>query len=479
LQRLMKDYREWMGGQNRMTEDSDSLRKTLENQFNSADIIVGEMAMHRFDNLIQSDLQRNYTLKHLLEEMMAAKQAIDEKYTNLARVLGAPLGNVQFGKGDGLGFYREYEHGAIFWRRDLGSHGVYGIIYKKYRALGAEGGFLGYPTTDRTLGLDGIGAFNHFEGGSIYWHPAAGAHEVHGAIRAKWQALGSEAFGYPLCDESQAMKNENGRFNHFRRILPDRSRADASIYWSPETNAQAIVGAIRSHWADLGWESSYLGYPVTDELPWTDPETNKPGRISHFARGAIGWTAEDQQIIAIPERIILRSGHIGVSSVGGWVELILSSAGTFNYRGHLHNSGFVGMYCEVQSAVKIGNTTEGISPPRKEVNVGGTTSVFDDRDEDWDDNGYSDIIRDNWENLRTQWKMETMIASMMGAFEVFFLIFLPIMGIATINALASGPGRDSNGWCCNTSGMHTVKDGNNNTIAEPDGVRCRPPPCDD
>ena len=44
-------------------------------------------------------------------------------------------------------------------------------------------GFLHYPVTDETGTPDGVGRFNHFEGGSIYWTPGTGAKEVHGAIR--------------------------------------------------------------------------------------------------------------------------------------------------------------------------------------------------------------------------------------------------------------------------------------------------------
>jgi uncharacterized protein with LGFP repeats len=46
------------------------------------------------------------------------------------------------------------------------------------------------PLTDESPTPDGIGRFNHFQGGSIYWTPGIGAHEVHGAIRDKWASMG-------------------------------------------------------------------------------------------------------------------------------------------------------------------------------------------------------------------------------------------------------------------------------------------------
>ena len=63
---------------------------------------------------------------------------------------------------------------------------------------------LGYPTTDETVTPVGIGRYNHFQHGSIYWTPLTGSYEVHGLIRDRWAALGWErsALGYPISDET-------------------------------------------------------------------------------------------------------------------------------------------------------------------------------------------------------------------------------------------------------------------------------------
>lgn len=59
---------------------------------------------------------------------------------------------------------------------------------------------LGACTAGEPATPDGVGRFNHFERGSIYWTQTTGAHEVHGPIRAKWESLGWEtgALGYPV-----------------------------------------------------------------------------------------------------------------------------------------------------------------------------------------------------------------------------------------------------------------------------------------
>jgi hypothetical protein len=57
---------------------------------------------------------------------------------------------------------------------------VVGAIRAKWLALGGPYGLLGRPLTPELSTPDGIGRYNHFQGGSIYWTPATGAHEVHG-----------------------------------------------------------------------------------------------------------------------------------------------------------------------------------------------------------------------------------------------------------------------------------------------------------
>ncbi len=142
---------------------------------------------------------------------------------------------------------------------------VHGDIRIKWDQLGGAGGFLGNPTTSETgtpLTPNGVGRYNHFQGGSIYWTAATGAHEVHGAIRDKWASLGWEQgfLGYPLTDET-GTPDGAGRYNHFQH---------GSIYWTPATGAHEVHGAIRDKWASLGWEKSALGYPTSDETEEPD-----------------------------------------------------------------------------------------------------------------------------------------------------------------------------------------------------------------
>jgi len=154
---------------------------------------------------------------------------------------------------------------------------IYGAIYAKWQSLGGLG--WGIPTTDELGTPDGVGRFNHFNDGtaSIYWTPQTGANAIWGAIRQKWAFSGWErsVLGYPVTDEL-GTPDGVGRFNHFQH--------GGSVYWTPHTGANVIYGDIRAKWESLGWERSYLGYPTTDEVDFADG-----GRANEFEHGGIYW----------------------------------------------------------------------------------------------------------------------------------------------------------------------------------------------
>jgi uncharacterized protein with LGFP repeats len=167
--------------------------------------------------------------------------AIDVKYAQLGGAtgfLGAAV-TAEATTPDGIGRYRHYQGGSIYWAAATGAHEVHGAIRGKWSSLGWERSFLGYPLTDETATPDGVGRYNHFQGGSVYWTAATGAFEVHGAIRGKWSSLGWERsfLGYPTSDE-QSTEDGTGRFSEFEH---------GSIYWSPATGALACRETVRLH----------------------------------------------------------------------------------------------------------------------------------------------------------------------------------------------------------------------------------------
>ncbi len=215
-----------------------------------------------------------------IEDLLLYQHPITAKYRALGGAcgwLGVAITSITKCP-DNIGSYKHYVNGSIYYHPSTGAHEVHGLIRARWQSLGWERSFLGYPLTDETATPDGVGRYNHFQGGSIYWSPATGAWEVHGAIRGKYSNLGWERsfLGYPLTNETTTPDGV-GRYNHFQH---------GSIYWSPGTGAFEVHGLIRSHWASIGWERSVLGYPISDELVVFGGDA----RISHFQRGSIYWS---------------------------------------------------------------------------------------------------------------------------------------------------------------------------------------------
>lgn len=211
--------------------------------------------------------------------------AIAVKYaaSGVAAYLGKPTTN-ELVCPDNLGRYNHFERGSIYWTQAAGAFVIGGYIKEKWASLGWETGILGYPSTDELATPDNVGRFNHFsKGGSIYWTSATAAHYIGGAIKAKWAELGWErsALGFPITDEL-ATPDNSGRYNHFQ---------GGSIYWTARNNigAHEVRGAIKVVWGQLGWENG-LGYPISDEFAVAE------GRRSNFERGALIWTAATGQV---------------------------------------------------------------------------------------------------------------------------------------------------------------------------------------
>lgn len=142
--------------------------------------------------------------------------AIEAKHTELQNRglnLGRPLGPEKSTRKYG-GRFVEYEYGVIFWRADLGAHEVHGAIYARLKELDLDYSYLGLPQTDELATPDGQGRFNHFEKGSIYWHPDLGAHNISGALREKWAQMSWERgpLGYPVAHEMHTEQSLSCQF---------------------------------------------------------------------------------------------------------------------------------------------------------------------------------------------------------------------------------------------------------------------------
>ncbi|MDQ1377598.1 MAG: hypothetical protein QOK20_3328 [Acidimicrobiaceae bacterium] len=192
--------------------------------------------------------------------------------------LGWPIG-AELDAGVGMGRFRDYEGGSIYWTQSTGAHEVHGAIRDTWKANGGATGFLGYPFTDALLTADKAGRYQAFQGGSIYWSAASGAHEVHGAVRDEWQSLGYENgfLGYPLTD-ALVTPDGAGRVEQFQ---------GGTILWSAATGAHEVHGAIRDNWRSNGAVAGFLGFPLGDPVV----TSGGAGRSQQFQGGTIIWSA--------------------------------------------------------------------------------------------------------------------------------------------------------------------------------------------
>jgi Uncharacterized protein potentially involved in peptidoglycan biosynthesis len=183
---------------------------------------------------------------------------IDEKYALLGGAqsfLGQPT-TVELPTPNGLGSYRHYQGGSIYWNHVYGAaFEVHGLIRDKWAALGWENSGLGFPTSDERPVGGGRGRANEFERGAISWSPTTNAHYVHGDIYARWVSAGinrEDGFGFPLSDP---LTTSDGRaqYIHFE---------NGTIYRT-SMGTYEISGTIKNAWAGAGWEQGPLGYPVS------------------------------------------------------------------------------------------------------------------------------------------------------------------------------------------------------------------------
>jgi hypothetical protein len=171
--------------------------------------------------------------------------------------LGYPVGDTRCGLVNG-GCFQAFQGGSIYSSPATGAHPVGGAIRGHWGTKNYEKGLLGYPTSDERCGLVNGGCFQLFQGGSIYWSPATGPHAVGGAIRDAWGRLGWERgrMGYPTSDERCGLR-DGGCFQRFQ---------GGSVYWSPASGAHSVSSThpITANWAKTGYERGFLGFPVTE-----------------------------------------------------------------------------------------------------------------------------------------------------------------------------------------------------------------------
>ncbi|MDQ0756859.1 uncharacterized protein with LGFP repeats/L,D-peptidoglycan transpeptidase YkuD (ErfK/YbiS/YcfS/YnhG family) [Arthrobacter sp. B3I4] len=191
--------------------------------------------------------------------------------------LGYPAGAMTCGLVEG-GCLQHFERGSIAWSASAGAWDVGGAIAPRWAELAGQNGGLGYPVGGELCGLSGNGCSQNFQRGTMMWSPGTGAQPTWGGIRTRWVELGSEksGLGYPTGREVCGL-TRSGCYQGFQR---------GAMMWSAGTGAQPTWGAIRTRWAELGFENSWLGYPTGREVCGLPGD----GCSQDFERATIFWS---------------------------------------------------------------------------------------------------------------------------------------------------------------------------------------------
>jgi uncharacterized protein with LGFP repeats len=166
-----------------------------------------------------------------------------------------------------------------------GTHVVTQPVLAKWRALGAQGGVLGYPSRDTRLTPDKTSTYGFFSKlahgrvvyrGAIYANPVVGAHWLRGPILERYLELRSEAgpLGYPASDELHAGAS-GATYNDFAVIHSSSVVSRGAIYSTVKFGAHPVYGSIYEKWVALGAQHGALGFPIAG------PEATPDGHATY------------------------------------------------------------------------------------------------------------------------------------------------------------------------------------------------------
>lgn len=194
------------------------------------------------------------------------------QYRNLDDVhgwLGLPISDEQNSSSGGR--VSLFENADIYWASNLGAHEVHGAIKDRYNDLGGASGFLGFPISNElpiSNGGSTIGKYNLFQGGSIYWSSATGAWEIHGSLRKSWLTIfdgPTGELGFPTSNETTSI-GDNYRFNNFKNGVLAWQKLSGQV--RKITKLDFVVNSFEGRGSD-GWMGTAGGVDVYVELDIT------------------------------------------------------------------------------------------------------------------------------------------------------------------------------------------------------------------
>lgn len=165
-------------------------------------------------------------------------------------------------------------------------------IDQAWQAAGGDTSPVG--TKDGDVYGVGDGFAQNFSGGKIFFTPATGAHLLFGPILDKYQALGGPAdsdLGFPTIDEVAGLVGPDSLVSTF-------SASDKpAIFWTPDTGAWVVRGAINAAWDKLGGSAGTMGVPTGDETFDGNVVNQK------FTGGEISYDSSSKTFTTVPPEL--------------------------------------------------------------------------------------------------------------------------------------------------------------------------------
>ena len=111
-----------------------------------------------------------------------------------------------------------------------------------------------------------------------------------GAILARWEADGGPLSPLGMPTSPEAIGTGGTRYATFER---------GAMYWSPQTGAQPLTGAIYEAWASLGYERGALGLPTSGEI--AEPQWI----VQNFAHGTLNFDRQTHNVLRVIDGVTL------------------------------------------------------------------------------------------------------------------------------------------------------------------------------
>jgi uncharacterized protein with LGFP repeats len=111
-----------------------------------------------------------------------------------------------------------------------------------------------------------------------------------GAILARWQQIGgmNSLLGAPTSPEASGEGST-------RYVTFDKG----AVYWSPQSGAEPVTGAIYKAWGSLGFERGALGLPTSGEIQ--EPQWI----VQNFQHGTLNFDREKDRVTRVIDGVPL------------------------------------------------------------------------------------------------------------------------------------------------------------------------------